>query len=489
MRKKFRVLSPLLLLLAGLSFAACGGSGDEEDPLDRELDLAMAQDSLAALADTAMATDGEGEAQAEAPAEAPPRRDPPPAARPRQTTPTPDPKPRTPAYRDFSVSAGSLLQVSLDQELSTESSNVGDKFTVTLLAPVTDATGLVIPAGTKIQGEVTALEVSGSSGEQAMIRLDFGQLLLDGESYQVALTVSEANATTRGRKSTEEKAVTIGAGAVVGGILGRVIGGNATGTIIGGVAGAAAGTAIAHGHRGRGRGARGGIGNDAAGGGDVHRAPAGLIRVAPIRGICHGRSSRAAARLQRSVAERQSAAPPVRRPQQRAVIGHLDRLHVAADSVSLLQHVAPPLQFRDHRLPASLKARSAPGPADAGDGTGARPPSSGPGSRSRCGWRRSGTIVVMIVAPPGVPVTRSVRPSGSTTMVGVIADSMRLPGAMALASPCTSPNWFGTPGFEVKSSISLFSRKPAPRTTTFDPNQLLIVVVTATAFPSRSTIE
>ena len=70
-------------------------------------------------------------------------------------------------------------------------------------------------------------------------------MLLDGESYQVALTVCEANATTRGRKSTEEKAVTIGAGAVVGGILGRVIGGNATGTIIGGVAGAAAGTAIA----------------------------------------------------------------------------------------------------------------------------------------------------------------------------------------------------------------------------------------------------
>lgn len=245
MRKKFRMLSPAFMLFAAVSLAACGGTGDESDPLDRELDLAMAQDSLAAFADTAMATDGEGEALAETPAETPPRRDPPPAARSRQTTPTPDPKPRTPAYRDLSVSAGSLLQVSLDQELSTESSNVGDKFTVTLLAPVTDATGLVIPAGTKIQGEVTALEVSGSSGEQAMIRVDFGQLLLDGDSYQVALTVSEANATTRGRKSTEEKAVTIGAGAVVGGILGRVIGGNATGTIIGGVAGAAAGTAIA----------------------------------------------------------------------------------------------------------------------------------------------------------------------------------------------------------------------------------------------------
>jgi len=247
MRKKFRLMSPALLLVAGFSLAACGGSADEEDPLDRELDLAMAQDSLAVLADTSIATEGEGEAQAEVPAETPPQRKAP-ATRPRETDPTPDPKPPpASAYRDVSVSAGTLMRVSLDEELSTETSNVGDRFTVTLLGPVTDAAGLPIPAGTKIEGEVTALEVSGSAGQQAMIRIDFGHLLLDGESYQVALTVTEANATTRGRKSTEEKAVTIGAGAVVGGILGRVIGGNATGTIIGGVAGAAAGTAIAMG--------------------------------------------------------------------------------------------------------------------------------------------------------------------------------------------------------------------------------------------------
>jgi hypothetical protein len=246
MRKKFRPMLTLFVAMAAASISACGGSGDEEDPLDRELDLAMAQDSLAAPSDTAMASDGEGEAQAEVPAETPPRSDPPPSTPRRQADPTPDPEPPpAPAFRDVSVSAGTLMRVSLDQELSTETSNVGDIFTVTLLGPVTDAAGLPIPAGTKIQGEVTVLEISGSAGEQAMIRVDFGHVLLDGESYQVALTVSEANATTRGRKSTEEKAVTIGAGAVVGGILGRVIGGNATGTIIGGVAGAAAGTAIA----------------------------------------------------------------------------------------------------------------------------------------------------------------------------------------------------------------------------------------------------
>lgn len=245
MRKKFRPMPPMFLLLAALSFTACGGSGDEVDPLDRELDLAMADDSLAALEDTAIGADRQSQAPAEMPASTPPRSDPLPVTRPNRTEPRPDPKPAAPAYREVAVSAGTLMRVSLDEELSTKTSNVGDVFTVTLIGPVTDAAGLDIPAGTRIRGEVTALEPSGGAGQQAMIRVDFGQLLLDGESTQVALTVTEANATTRGRKSTEEKAVTIGAGAVVGGILGRVIGGNATGTIIGGVAGAAAGTAIA----------------------------------------------------------------------------------------------------------------------------------------------------------------------------------------------------------------------------------------------------
>jgi hypothetical protein len=238
MRKKFRLMSRLVVLGTAVWVAGCGTSDDEPDPLDRELDLAMAQDSSSVPADTAV-----GAAKEETPPETAPARTP--TTRPATSTPARrDPAP-APTFHEGTISTGTLLDVSLDEELSTETSNVGDVFTVTLLSPVTDETHVLIPAGTRIQGKVTALEVSGRAGQQAVIRLDFGQLLLDGESRQVMLTVAEANPTTRGRKSTEEKAVTIGAGAVVGGILGRVIGGNATGTIIGGAAGAAAGTAIA----------------------------------------------------------------------------------------------------------------------------------------------------------------------------------------------------------------------------------------------------
>ena len=80
----------------------------------------------------------------------------------------------------------------------------------------------------------------------------------------------------------------------------------------------------------------------------------------------------------------------------------------------------------------------------------------------------------MMVLPPGVPRTATGRPSRST-MVGVIELSGRLPGAMALASPCTSPYRFGVPGLLVKSSISLLSTMPVPAAVTRAPNQSLSV--------------
>ena len=77
--------------------------------------------------------------------------------------------------------------------------------------------------------------------------------------------------------------------------------------------------------------------------------------------------------------------------------------------------------------------------------------------------------IVMIRGPPGVPVTMKSCPAESSTMVGVIAESIRLPGAIALASPCTRPYMFGLPGAVAKSSISSLSRKPAPVTVTALP--------------------
>src|SRR5262245_61786272 len=74
-------------------------------------------------------------------------------------------------------------------------------------------------------------------------------------------------------------------------------------------------------------------------------------------------------------------------------------------------------------------------------------------------------------------------------MVGVIDDSMRLPGSILFAAPWTRPNVFGAPGLVAKSSISLLSKKPAPVTVTALPHDVLSVVVSATAMPPPSTTD
>lgn len=244
---KIRELFPLVALVAvvGTSVAACGDGvdSDEQAALDRDMDLALADDSLAELGDTA---------SAQAPAEQPAAQTPTPT--PRQQTPTPTPRPRqqTPApatdpgpqYRDMTVPGGSTMAVTLNQELSTRTSQVGDLFTTTVASPVMVDGQVAIPAGSQIRGRVTAVQKSGKPGEAAVLKVAFDEVTVDGDTYPVALTVAEATPTSKSRSSTGEKAGKIGIGALAGAVIGQVIGGDTKSTVIGAAVGAAAGSAI-----------------------------------------------------------------------------------------------------------------------------------------------------------------------------------------------------------------------------------------------------
>ena len=54
------------------------------------------------------------------------------------------------------ISAGTTIRANLDTPLSTRTSQVGDRFTATITAPVQDSGGnIIIPAGAKLNGQVT----------------------------------------------------------------------------------------------------------------------------------------------------------------------------------------------------------------------------------------------------------------------------------------------------------------------------------------------
>ena len=78
------------------------------------------------------------------------------------------------------------------------------------------------------------------------------------------------------------------------------------------------------------------------------------------------------------------------------------------------------------------------------------------------------STVLMIVRLPGLPVTRKTLPFFAR-IVGVCELSMRLPGAIRLGAVPIAPWVVVTPACQLKSIISLLSRKPAPLTTIREP--------------------
>ena len=247
MKTRYRRLGLLGALLLAAAPVACGGdAADEQAEVDRELDLALANADSATLEDMKKKID-EQMAERQDPSETEaPAKTPPPAQTPApKPAPKPEPKPAAPQYEQLTAGSGTTFAVRLDQELSTKNSAVGDLFTVTTLAPLMDGGKVVVPAGTKIRGEVTVAQASGSSGQTAELRVRFDDLTVEGQTYPVSLTITEAaNVVTKGRDDTKDKALKIGGGAAAGALVGQLIGKNTTATLIGAAVGAAAGTGL-----------------------------------------------------------------------------------------------------------------------------------------------------------------------------------------------------------------------------------------------------
>ena len=243
--------------------AACGGSGDREGDvaedtlglLDRELDLAMSgEHDEAQLRDEPQGRRVEQRDPGRTLAARPTPPPPPPAAQPTPPPPSgqvagtepPSAEAEGPGARfeGRSIAGGTTFDVTLNQELSTRTSQVGDLYSATLVHPLTDGRLVIVPAGATVLGQVTVVQKSGKHGQQAVLNLSINEVSFDGDTYPLQASIVEANPETRSRSSTGEKAAKIGGAAVAGAILGRIIGGNATGTIIGTAVGGAAGTAI-----------------------------------------------------------------------------------------------------------------------------------------------------------------------------------------------------------------------------------------------------
>jgi len=151
------------------------------------------------------------------------------------TAPAPPPEPQP-----ITVPSGTQISIRLNDQLSSETAQVGDVFHGSISTPVMIGETTVIPTSADVEGRVVDVKSAGRFAGQSDLVIELTRLMMNGKSYPLATDHWSKNGSSRG-KATAAK---VGGGAAVGAILGGIFGGG-KGAAIGAAAGAGAGTGVA----------------------------------------------------------------------------------------------------------------------------------------------------------------------------------------------------------------------------------------------------
>jgi hypothetical protein len=156
------------------------------------------------------------------------------------SAPPAEQKPSEPLFapKPIVVEAGTPIRVTVDQSVSSKTSNAGDHFDASLAAPVVVGEKVVIPSGPRARGTVTDAKSAGKFKGNAELSVTLDSITVKGQSYAVQTTSVTESGKGRGKRT----AVGAGGGAAVGALIGAIAG-HGKGAAIGAVAGAGAGTA------------------------------------------------------------------------------------------------------------------------------------------------------------------------------------------------------------------------------------------------------
>jgi hypothetical protein len=137
------------------------------------------------------------------------------------------------------VAADSVLGVSLESTISSETAKVEDRVNARVSRDVLVDGKVAVPSGARLEGVVTEVARGGKFKERARIGVTFQTLILaDGTKI-----VLSTDTVFRDGEPPNNVASKVGGSGVVGAILGAMIGGK-KGAVLGGAAGAAGGAAV-----------------------------------------------------------------------------------------------------------------------------------------------------------------------------------------------------------------------------------------------------
>lgn len=137
----------------------------------------------------------------------------------------------------FLVPAGTRLELMLDRELSSRSSNLEDRVEASTVTAIRMNGRTLIPAGATVSGVVREVRSRSRGQKDGWIRLDFDTLTLDnGVRMDIRSHVISVSAS----RSDDHDARNAGLGAILGGVIGGIIDGK-KGFVIGAAVGAGGG--------------------------------------------------------------------------------------------------------------------------------------------------------------------------------------------------------------------------------------------------------
>lgn len=168
--------------------------------------------------------------------------------------PAAPPPPKEPEPVKVRLAEGTQIAFTVNNVLSTKTSQTGDPFTGVVSRSVRVGDTTVIPQGSVIRGAVGQVERPGRVKGRAYLGLRFDQLETpDGQTYDLSASLVELDENrkeevteegqVKGEGSKTRDAVTIGAGAGIGAAVGAIAGGG-KGAGTGAAIGAGAGTAM-----------------------------------------------------------------------------------------------------------------------------------------------------------------------------------------------------------------------------------------------------
>jgi len=126
------------------------------------------------------------------------------------------------------IPAGQEIDVRLENELSSETAEVEQRFQATTVADLYRGDEVLIPAGSTVRGIISSVNKATRTERKGSLTVAFDQITIRGRSYPMRGTVTQA-LESEGIKGEVGK---IGAGAGIGAIIGGIIGG-AKGALIG----------------------------------------------------------------------------------------------------------------------------------------------------------------------------------------------------------------------------------------------------------------